>query len=146
MLRPPRTSGSTASTTPGDFKEGWIWRDERFGLADSDEALLLFLAEMLHPAIRPDLAEVERLHLFFNETLVHDGYEIIQVDSISGAPIFTSRTIGAGVPGAMKNLFFAANGPKPEIMLGDAINNDVLIVKNEQFCLVYDRPLGAPPG
>ncbi|MDX6352127.1 MAG: hypothetical protein QOF84_6917 [Streptomyces sp.] len=124
-------------------EEDWIWIDERFGLADSDEALLRFLAEMLHPAVRTDPAEVERLHAFFNETLAHDGYEIIKVDSISGAPVFAARTIGGGVPGAMKNLIFAADGPKPEFVLGDAINNDILMVKNEQFCLVYSQPLSA---
>lgn len=128
---------------PADYPDGWVWADERFGLADSDEALLLFLAEMLHPAVRTDSAEVEQLRTFFNETLVHDGYEIVQVDSISGAPIFAPHTIGSGVAGAMKNLIFAAVGPKPEIVLGDAINNDVVIIKNEQFCLVYDQPLGA---
>ncbi|MEV7217653.1 hypothetical protein AB0O31_31745 [Kitasatospora cineracea] len=128
---------------PADWEDDWIWTDERFGLADSDEALLRFLAEMLHPAVRTDSAEVERLRIFFNETLVHDGYEIVPVDSISGAPVFSGHLIGTGVLGTMKNLIFASNGPKPEIVLGDAINNDVLIVKNEQFCLVYDQPLGA---
>lgn len=48
-----------------------------------------------------------------------------------------------GVAGELKNLIFAADGPKPEIVFSDALNNDVLVVKNEQFCLVYDRPLGA---
>lgn len=43
----------------------------------------------------------------------------------------------------MTNLFFASNGPKPEFILGDAINNDVLAVKNGEFCLQYDRPLPA---
>jgi hypothetical protein len=128
---------------PADWEEDWIWTDDRFGLADGDEALLRFLAEMLHPAVRTDLAEVERLHGFFNETLAHDGYEIIPVDSISGATVFAARSIGAGVPGAMKNLIFASTGPKPEFVLGDAINNDVLVVKNEEFCLVYSQPLGA---
>ena len=41
----------------------------------------------------------------------------------------------------MKNLIFAADGPKPRIVLRDAINNDLEIVENAQYCLVYDRPL-----
>ncbi len=80
-------------------------------MADSDEELLRFLAEMLHPAVRTALAEVEQLHNFLNQTLVHDGYEIVQVDAISGTPVFTGRRIGAGVPGSKKNLVFAADGP-----------------------------------
>jgi hypothetical protein len=46
-----------------------------------------------------------------------------------------------GVRGEMKNLIFAADGPKPQIVLRDAINNDLEIVENGQYCLVYDRPL-----
>ncbi len=50
---------------------------------------------------------------------------------------------GGGVEGPTKNLIFAANGPKPEIRLRDAMNNDIEIVKNAEFCLVYDQPLPA---
>jgi hypothetical protein len=44
-----------------DWDEDWIFYDSRFGLADSDDALVRFLAEMLHPAVRTDLAEAEEL-------------------------------------------------------------------------------------
>lgn len=128
---------------PDDWEADWIWRDERFALADGDDELLRFLAEMLHPAVRTDADEVERLRAWMNETLAHDGYELTAVDTISSAPVFTARSVGAGVSGAMKNLFFAADGPKPEFVLGDAINNDVLLVKNGEFCLQYDQALGA---
>lgn len=46
-----------------------------------------------------------------------------------------------GVRGEMKNLIFATTGPKPKIVLRDAINNDLEIVENGRHCLVYDRPL-----
>jgi very-short-patch-repair endonuclease len=42
---------------------------------------------------------------------------------------------------AFKNLIFAADGPKPELVLADAVSNTIEIVANAQFCLVYDRPL-----
>ena len=89
------------------------------------------------------LAEVEELHAFLNSVLIHDGYEIIQTGDISGAPVFEGRRTGSGVRGSMKNIIFAAIGPKPEIVIDDAVNNDLRIVKNEQNCLVYDRPLAA---
>ncbi|MGW6971642.1 hypothetical protein [Streptomyces sp. NPDC054952] len=47
-----------------------------------------------------------------------------------------------GVTADMKNLIFAADGPKPRIVLPDSIGNAIRIVENEQYCLVYDRPLG----
>lgn len=46
-----------------------------------------------------------------------------------------------GVSSEVKNLIFAANGPKPEIVFDDAIRNKIKIVKNQQYSLVYDRPL-----
>ncbi|TQF04397.1 hypothetical protein E6W39_21950 [Kitasatospora acidiphila] len=48
-----------------------------------------------------------------------------------------------GVAGQPKNLIFAADGPKHQLVLSDAINNDIEVVANDQFCLVYDRPLDA---
>jgi hypothetical protein len=85
-----------------DWPDTWIFTDERFGLADNDEALLRFLAEMLHPAVRTGQAEVERLHTFLNSVLAHDGYELVRVDAISGAPIFDYRLLGSGVRGSMR--------------------------------------------
>jgi AbiJ N-terminal domain 3 len=75
---------------------------------------------MLHPAVRTGIAEAERVRSFLNSVLVHDGYEIVQVGDISGAPVFSGRRIGSGVRGSMKNLIFAAVGPKPEIVRGGA--------------------------
>ena len=50
---------------------------------------------------------------------------------------------GGGVKGPTKNLIFAANGPKPQIVLRDAMNNDIEIVEDAEHCLVYDRPIPA---
>jgi hypothetical protein len=50
-----------------------------------------------------------------------------------------------GVDGEMKNLIFAADGPKPRIVLADAVSNTIDIVDGANRCLVYDRPL-APVG
>lgn len=46
-----------------------------------------------------------------------------------------------GVRGEIKNLIFAANGPKPKIVLTDATLNTLKIVENSECCLVYDRGL-----
>ncbi|MGW7073081.1 hypothetical protein ACWGII_40250 [Streptomyces sp. NPDC054855] len=48
-----------------------------------------------------------------------------------------------GPTGSFKNLIFAAVGAKPEIVLRDAVNNDVEIVRNAENCLVYSDAL--PP-
>jgi hypothetical protein len=46
-----------------------------------------------------------------------------------------------GVDGQPKNIIFASTGPKPEIVLSDAVNNVIDIVENDKHCLVYDQPL-----
>jgi very-short-patch-repair endonuclease len=50
---------------------------------------------------------------------------------------------GGGVDSPAKNLIFAANGPKPELVLRDAVSNQVEITKNGQYCLVFDQPISA---
>lgn len=50
---------------------------------------------------------------------------------------------GGGVGTPAKNLIFAANGPKPELVLRDALNNDIEIVRKGEYCLVYDQPIPA---
>jgi very-short-patch-repair endonuclease len=50
---------------------------------------------------------------------------------------------GGGVEGPTKNPIFAANGPKPDIVLRDAVSNDIEIVANAEHCLVYEQPIPA---
>ena len=47
----------------------------------------------------------------------------------------------SGVSGEIKNIIFAANGPKPDLVLTDAVHNTVDIVANAEYCLVYDKPI-----
>lgn len=46
-----------------------------------------------------------------------------------------------GVSGDIKNIIFAADGPKPELVLTDALNNTIEIVRNAEYCLVYNLPI-----
>ncbi len=48
-----------------------------------------------------------------------------------------------GPDGELRNIIFAADGPKPRIVLRDAISNTIEIVDGARNCLVYDRPIGA---
>lgn len=73
---------------------------------------------------------------YLNSLLKYDGYEIIQ-DNL----MYVVERIENGNSSGIKNLIFASNGPKPEIVLEDATTNDIKIVKNAEFCLVYNRKL-----
>ncbi|MET7395964.1 hypothetical protein ABZS66_20970 [Dactylosporangium sp. NPDC005572] len=46
-----------------------------------------------------------------------------------------------GVDGKLKNIIFASTGPKPRIVLRDALNNVIEVVEGAEQCLFYDRPL-----
>lgn len=223
-----------------DYPDDWVFSDPRFDLETSDEKLLAFLAETLHPTVRSDASEVDRLRTAYNRLLRRDRKEIYQTGSLSGRPVFSGGSAiprnvqtatfreaigqairhalsagkvpafcdelrvpplprgsyadpmsnkaayvvarladvemaglvgfaslvldqhrdedladllfevelarGAGVPGAPKNLIFAADGPKPDLVLLDSVNNDISIVKNAQYCLVYDQAIDSNRG
>ena len=106
----------------------------------SNKKLVEFLEWVVHPLVRVD-ADQERYVQAINDHLRHDGLALVASDQISGYPLYRVVQIVDGVSGSAKNLIFASNGPKPEIVFTDAVNNDIKIVKNAEFCLVYDQPL-----
>ncbi|WP_326790481.1 protein kinase domain-containing protein [Streptomyces sp. NBC_00151] len=81
---------------PEDWEDDWVFSDDRFGLADgASEVLLRFLAEMIHPAVRTDSGEVERLLALLNDMLAPDGYELAETRTVSGYPVYEARRIPA---------------------------------------------------
>jgi hypothetical protein len=60
-----------------------------------------------------------------------------EVDSSGHTVHLATRGVGRQV----KNLIFAADGPKPRLVLSDSVSNDIEIVENAEYCLVYDRPI-----
>jgi len=77
---------------PHDWPEDWVFTDSRFDLMHgSDDGLLAFLCEMVHPAVRPDQDEVQNLVRFFNDKLAGDGWGLVATSQISGRPIFEGR-------------------------------------------------------
>ncbi|MEJ1961072.1 MAG: hypothetical protein WDO56_05785 [Gammaproteobacteria bacterium] len=100
------------------------------------------LEALLHPAARRGAVQ-QVLAARFSELLKPDGFGANITGHESGHPIFGIQRLSGGVSGQLKNLIFASTGQKPEIVLGDAINNDIIITKHADKCLIYDRPL--PP-
>jgi very-short-patch-repair endonuclease len=58
---------------------------------------------------------------------------------MSGCPVYKATKLQGGVPSRVKNLIFASNGPKPEMVFVDAVNNDIRITQNGEYCLVYEE-------
>jgi hypothetical protein len=77
---------------PTDWEDDWVFSDSRFQLKyGDDEVFLRFLAEILHPVVRMDEAEVARLLKGFNDALGRDGYELYPAEWISGHAVYGWR-------------------------------------------------------
>ncbi len=76
-----------------DWDDNWIFYDDRFGLMDGEDDLLLrFLCEMIHPVVRSD-SESQSICQIFNQYLHNDGFEIVEKMRLSGKPVYSARYI-----------------------------------------------------
>lgn len=83
-------------TRNNDWDEDWVFADSRFNLRDgSDENLLNFLAETLHPLVRPDRDAVTQLVTGYNDTLRSDGFELFETGRVGLQPTYGWRQIAA---------------------------------------------------
>lgn len=77
---------------PNDWEDNWIFNDKRFNLLLCDDSIFLtFLSEMIHPIVRTDSSEINKLLQIFNENLKEDNFELVEKARISGKPIFVGR-------------------------------------------------------
>ncbi len=114
---------------------------EGYGLVGwPDKRMTTLLERLVHPEVRVG-DEQETLVDAFNELLRVDGWCLEETERLSGHPVFSGRPLRRGVDGRPKNLIFASTGPKPELGFSDAVNNDIVILRNEEHCLVYDQPI-----
>lgn len=77
-----------------DGEPDWVFDDPRFNLLHGDdEVFLRFLCKILHPVVRSDAEEVQRLLQLFNGYLRQDGYELVERRPRSGRPEFEAKRI-----------------------------------------------------
>ena len=78
-----------------DWDIDWIYGDRRFNLMDGPaEQFLAFLAEMVHPVVRPDRNQALELVRSFNDQLRPEGYMLVEVERIAGRPRFVAKATG----------------------------------------------------
>lgn len=73
--------------------------------------------------------------------LKKDGYQVVPGQVILGRRTYHIVEVKRGTAGTPKNLIFASRGPKPVLGFSDAVDNDVVILKHSDSCLIYDRPI-----
>lgn len=133
-----------------DWPESYLLESIIDCLQLSDDQFGFFLEQYVNPNIHHyHWSEEERrqvdvhnskLVALVNSYLEHDGYKLVIKDTIGDKDFYQCITTRVGVYGSIKNIIFAAKY-KPEIAFTDALNNDVLITKNQDQCLIYDRAI-----
>jgi hypothetical protein len=103
---------------PLDWENDWVFYDHRFNLTNCDDDLYLrFLCETIHPVVRPDVTESQRLCQLYNSALINDGFEIVEKTRLSGRPVYIGRYVGIiGTPGLTAAKRFLAE-PTPHTSL-----------------------------
>ncbi len=90
---------------PHDWEDDWVYEDHRFDLLTGDDQVFLrFLCEMLHPVVRPDGEETERLLQMFNDSLRSVGYEIAECARIARRPVFAARHLSSYETSAIESV------------------------------------------
>lgn len=75
-----------------DYEGNWVFFDERFNLLHCpDDIFLKFLAEMVHPLVRPDSEQVVKLIKLINDWLGTEGWELVERTRINNRPIYSVR-------------------------------------------------------
>lgn len=78
-----------------DWEDNWIFEDKRFDLIDGPaDRFLAFLAEMVHPVVRPDRNQSLEMVRTFNDQLRTEGWMLVEVEKIAGRPRFVAQAIG----------------------------------------------------
>lgn len=78
-----------------DWDDDWIFDDKRFDLVEGPaERFLAFLAETVHPVVRPDRNQALEMVRAFNDQLRPEGWMLVEVEKIAGRPRFVAQAVG----------------------------------------------------
>jgi hypothetical protein len=79
-----------------DWDEDWVFSDARFNLLGcADDRFLEFLAQMVHPVVRPSAEDSAKLVEELNRHLRPDGFALVETARISGRIVYGGVRITA---------------------------------------------------
>lgn len=102
----------------------------------SDNSLIKFLEKMVNPEVRTGEEQIQYVK-GINSIINADGFELVITGKISNEPIYKISK-QRKISGNIKNLIFAPMGKKPDIVIDDAIANDIKIIGDMDNCLLYN--------
>lgn len=77
-----------------DYEYGWVFTDDRFGLNNGDDVILLkFLCTVFHPTYRNEEGYWKEYLAKIQDLLHHDGYELYISKYISGREVYEWREL-----------------------------------------------------
>ena len=83
---------------PQDWDDSWILSDPRINFLHCDDAIFLqFLCDTIHPIVRNDSTEINKLLQIYNTNLQEDGYKIVEKTKVSGKPVFAAIKLSCKV-------------------------------------------------
>lgn len=106
----------------------------------SDDEFKCLLKAILHPQVR---TQDEQLYYTenINSFLIKDNFRVGIQKYLSGEPVYDILKYSGDVNSEIKNLVFASCGKKPDIVIDDALCNDIKIIDNDNSCLFYTLPI-----
>jgi len=105
-----------------------------------DDTFYRFLESLVNPLARPP-AEQDTYVTLINRHLAGEGVQLQLSDDFAGTLLYRMVRRDRGVTTPAMNLIFASTGPKPRIVLTDAVSNTLRIVEHADKCLLYERPI-----
>ena len=109
-----------------DWEPDWVFTDPRLNLTHcDDETYLRFLCETIHPIVRSDTDEIEKMLEMYNKILAPDGFEITQSSMISGKPVFSG-----GLLSESRNDFTSKKIEIKQFLNTDYVDSKITVMVN----------------
>lgn len=120
---------------------GWFQFFRIIQADDLSDRRFAHVMELLSgPRVRPSVESQRSIEAAANSVLLHCGVELRDSGDDGGYPCFIVASKGHP-SGRVKNLIFAS-AMKPDIVLRDAVTNDIEVVTRKDEVLIYDNPIG----